>query len=299
MCLDSKEGSSLEFRYRLLYQCWWWWLSTWRFWITAGISFDLRLLVFCPKKKKKERKRNKSQNEVLPQITEEHKSYRKCLWCAYNILRYKCLPECVFYWPQSIWKVLHILSLCNNPFSCSFRKSGTALPPLVHQIHVCTSTLTSSFILFGVLGEFSEFRSVRYTCLHLKFAGCSPRLLLLWLPGSGSVNPTAEAEALLTLNIQDLLTCLPTLHPDYRFHGDGEHLLAIFIVTNSSTVLAHSRYSLGAYGNWFHFGCWSFHLPIVVWKEGGMVVGWSWWCVSEGSKGGAKGKENKITWSSL
>lgn len=188
---------------------------------------------------------------------------------------------------------------CNNPFSCSFRKSGTALPPLVHQIHVCTSTLTSSFILFGFLGEFSEFRSVRYTCLHLKFAGCSPRLLLLWLPGSGSVNPTAEAEALLTLNIQDLLTCLPTLHPDYRFHGDGKHLLAIFIVTNSSTVLAHSRYSLGAYGNWFHFDCWSFHLPIVVWKEGGMVVGWSWWCVSEGSKGGAKGKENKITWSFL
>lgn len=34
-----------------------------------------------------------------------------------------------------------------------------------------------SFILFGGLGGFSEFRSVsiggEYTCLHLKFAGCS------------------------------------------------------------------------------------------------------------------------------
>lgn len=75
------------------------------------------------------------------------------LWCAYNILQYKCLPECVFYWPQSIWKALYILSLCNNPF----RKSGTALPPLVHQVHVCTSTLTST-LFYSLWGSWRVLR---------------------------------------------------------------------------------------------------------------------------------------------
>lgn len=152
--------------------------------------------------------------------------------------------------------MLYILSLCNNPFSFSFRKSGTALPPLVHQIHVCTSTLMHSFILIGVLGGFSEFRSVSIGGeYHLpvpevcRVQGAPSCQLLLCLPSSAHPTTEAEAETLLTLNIRMFRTRLPTLLLDYRFHGDGEYLLAIFTVTNSNTMMAQSRYSLGAYGN--------------------------------------------------
>jgi hypothetical protein len=165
---------------------------------------------------------------------------------------------CLSLTTKHLKNVLCFIATHESHFSFSL-KSVTSFCPYLYIKFMCVYSPFCTFIQLWVSRRFPGFRSSNVVGEYHLLASEVCRLLPpsnSSLLGPSSATPAAcTIGTLLNLNIKDLLTCLSTLHSDYRFHEDSECVLLIFICSKLSTILIHGRCSLhDCQKTKFHFG---------------------------------------------